>query len=393
MQRFRRHWPMFHLALLLLLTGCATSTTSHVADEAAKASAAVAEATSPAKPEWFFHDIVDAAFVKQHLTVPASSEVMIIDSRPYKPKYIEGHIPMAVSIPDTQFEKMTDKLPADKNALLIFYCGGLDCKLSHKSAKKAEALGYVHVKVFAEGYPNWLESEGSYPSVSAEWVKKQLDDKADMVLIDSRPTRPKYNEGHLPTAISLPDSQFDKMTNLLPENKDRQLVFYCGGLDCKLSHNSARKAMALGYTRVAVFSGGYPEWLALADASGDAASQVSAPEIKSGKQEGSIDVEYFLTLVSERPESVHLIDVRDKDEFVKGSLKTSINIPVDELEKKIPTLPTDKPIIFVCGTGARSGESYYMVKDLRPSLKDVFYVDAPLGFTKDGGVTVKKTGK
>jgi rhodanese-related sulfurtransferase len=39
---------------------------------------------------------------------------MLIDARPYKPKYIKGHIPMAVSIPDSQFDKMTDKLPADK---------------------------------------------------------------------------------------------------------------------------------------------------------------------------------------------------------------------------------------------------------------------------------------
>jgi len=50
--------------------------------------------------------------------------VMIIDSRPYKPKYVNGHIPTAVSIPDSQFDKMTDKLPQDKNTLLIFYCGG-----------------------------------------------------------------------------------------------------------------------------------------------------------------------------------------------------------------------------------------------------------------------------
>ena len=50
--------------------------------------------------------------------------VMVIDSRPYRAKYVKGHIPLAVSIPDTSFDKMTDKLPVDKNALLVFYCGG-----------------------------------------------------------------------------------------------------------------------------------------------------------------------------------------------------------------------------------------------------------------------------
>jgi hypothetical protein len=74
--------------------------------------------------DWKFHDIVDVAFVQQYAKLPLSEEVMIIDSRPYQPKYANGHIPTAVSIPGSQFDKMTDKLAADKNALLIFYCGG-----------------------------------------------------------------------------------------------------------------------------------------------------------------------------------------------------------------------------------------------------------------------------
>ena len=85
-------------------------------------------ASETAKPEekadWKFHDIVDLAVVQQYAKLPLAEDVMIIDSRPYKPKYAKGHIPTAVSIPHSQFDKMTDKLPADKNALLIFYCGG-----------------------------------------------------------------------------------------------------------------------------------------------------------------------------------------------------------------------------------------------------------------------------
>jgi rhodanese-related sulfurtransferase len=49
---------------------------------------------------------------------------MIIDSRPYQPKFANGHIPTAISIPDSQFEKMIDKLPEDNSTLLIFYCEG-----------------------------------------------------------------------------------------------------------------------------------------------------------------------------------------------------------------------------------------------------------------------------
>lgn len=356
------------------------------------AAAAGCATTSPkVEPEadWRFHDIVDAQFVADHIAFPMPDNVMIIDARPKQVKYDKGHIPMAVSIPDSQFDKMTDQLPGNKDALLIFYCEGLACKLSHKSARKAEALGYINVKVFAEGFPGWMKAEGNYAGVSTEWIKKQIDARADMTLVDARPKRTKYDKGHIPTAISIPDSQFDKMTNQLPLDKNKPLVFYCGGLNCALSHKSARKAMALGYTDVKVFAAGYPAWKAMADASSPAPQ--ASTVLKAGKEEGTIDHDLFKKIIAENPESIYIIDVRDKDEFDRGSLKTAINIPVDQLEHKLSSLPGDKPIVFICGTGARSGESYYMLQDLKPELKNIYYLDGELTIKKDGSFTLKKS--
>jgi rhodanese-related sulfurtransferase len=368
---------------LALVLGYATTT---LAKDAAKTD-------KPA--DWMFHTIVDVDFVMANVKVPMPEDVMIIDARPKRAKYDKGHIPMAVSIPDSQFDKMTAKLPADKNALLIFYCGGLKCKLSHKSAAKAEKLGYTNVKVFAEGFPAYMKVAGNYPAVSADWVKKQIDKKADLVLIDSRPKRKKYDKGHIPTALSIPDSQFAKMQDQLPADKDTPLVFYCGGLKCRLSHKSAQKAVDLGYTKVKVFAEGYPAWVA-AYGKGDttvAASttqKASSRGLKAGKEEGSVDTATFEKIVNDTPERIMLIDVRDADEFKEGSFKSAVNIPVDQLENEIKTLPTDKPIVFVCGTGARSGESFYMVQDLRPEMKNVYYLEGELTFKKDGSFEIKE---
>lgn len=334
-----------------------------------------------------FHAIVDADFVKQHIAVPMPENVMVIDSRPKRAKYDNGHIPMAVSIPDTYFNKMVDQLPKDKNALLVFYCGGLKCPLSHKSAFKAEALGYTNVKVFAEGFPGWMKAKGNYAAVSVEWVAKQLEENTGMVLVDSRPKQAKYDKGHIPGAISIPDTYFDKMTAKLPQEKDTPLVFYCGGLKCPLSHKSATKAIALGYTNVKVFADGFPAYLAYA---GSDKVAKAAPKIKAGKEEGSIDKDTFTELVKDNPGSIYIIDVRDPAEFDTGSFKTAINIPVDQLADRIDSLPSDKPIVFVCGTGARSGESYYMVQDLRPELKEVYYVEAQITFNKDGSFVLSE---
>lgn len=361
---------------LAIIIGCATTTP---APDAAK---------TEADTSWKFHDIVDVDFVMQQIKVPMPPDAMIIDARPKRAKYDKGHIPMAVSIPDSKFDKMTAQLPEDKNALLIFYCGGLKCKLSHKSAAKAEQLGYTNVKVFAKGFPGYMKVAGNYAGVSADWVQKQIDKKTDMALIDSRPKRKKYDKGHIPTAISIPDMQFDKMTAELPQDKDRLLVFYCGGYKCKLSHKSAKKAIALGYTKVKVFAAGYPAWKTAYGSSAAAAAKPAATQLKNGKEEGSIDTAMFTDIVKNKPESIYLIDVRDADEFADGSFKTAVNMPVDTLEEKIKTLPTDKPIVFVCGTGARSGESYYMVQDLRPEMKSVYYLEGELTFSKDGSFKI-----
>ncbi|MGE5238974.1 MAG: rhodanese-like domain-containing protein [Chloroflexota bacterium] len=50
-------------------------------------------------------------------------DAVIVDSRP-APRFNEGAIPGAINIYDAEFDKHVDKLPKDKNQLLIFYCQG-----------------------------------------------------------------------------------------------------------------------------------------------------------------------------------------------------------------------------------------------------------------------------
>ncbi len=359
------------LAGLVLLTGC-------TATKAVKTAATPAEDTA-----WMFHDIVDAKFVKAHMAVPMPENVMMIDARPYKGKYAKGHIPGAISIPFSQFDKKINLLPKDKNTLLIYYCEGVKCKLSHKSAKKAEKLGYKNIKVYAKGYPEWVSLKDNYGSLSAEHVAKLIADN-NTVIVDARPKKTKFDKGHIPTAISIPFSQFDNLKGKLPRDLNTPVVFYCGGLKCRLSHKSAAKALEMGYTNVKVFAKGYPEWKKTYGQSG------ATIQVQAGEVEGSIDLERFKSIIANNPESILLIDVRDADEFAKGSFKTAVNIPIEKLEPKIKDFPDTKPIVFVCPTGARSGEAFYMVKDVRKSLKDVYYVEAEINFKSDGNIEIKK---
>jgi rhodanese-related sulfurtransferase len=347
-----------------LVLGCA-STQKKAADQ-----------TPKADTSWKYSNIVDINFVKPLVKIPMAKNVMIIDSRPKRSMYDKGHIPMSVSIPKSSFQKMTDKLPTDKNALLVFYCGGFKCKLSHQSAFMAEKLGYTNIKVYAAGYPDWLKMAGNYGAVSEVYMKSKIDKNADMVIVDSRPKRTMYDKGHLPNALSIPNSQFDKFKSQLPTDKNKELIFYCGGFKCKLSHKSAAKAIAMGHTNVKVFAAGYPAWVKIAGKTKSA--------VKAGGEEGSIDIAYFEQTVKNNPDQLLIIDVRDPDEYAAGTFPNAINIPTDQLEAKIASLSMDKPIVFVCATGARSGEAYYMVQDLRPEMKNVFYLEAETDYLGSG---------
>ncbi|SDB09645.1 3-mercaptopyruvate sulfurtransferase SseA, contains two rhodanese domains [Desulfonatronum thiosulfatophilum] len=412
--------------LMALLAGCA----GHNGTQARTFQLDPAQVPNP------YHTLVDIEFVKPlvfeaMLRTDPSPDFMIIDSRPKQPRFDVGHIPTAVSLPDSQFERMAaEVLPADRNALLVFYCGGLHCPLSHQSAWKAEAMGYTNIAVYPAGDPEWVEQ--GYKVWTARDVRSPLptldpaqvpnpfhtlvtleevrpfvsrgvllaNPPTDVMIIDSRPKQPRYDVGHIPTAVSLPDSQFERMAaEVLPADKNTKLIFYCGGTHCPLSHQSAWKAEAMGYTNVAVYPAGDPEWVErgyivwTADGARQAQDPAPTPAkaaapagaLKPGSAEGTVDNDFFVQLMRDNPASIQLIDVRSPAEFSAGHIPGARNMTVDMLEDNIKSFSTaEKPIVFICSTGARSGEAFYLFMEMRPDLQEVYYVDANVSYTPTG---------
>lgn len=342
-------------------------------------------APAHSNPGWFSQR-VDVNFVKRYAVLPKPEGVTIVDSRPAARKYDVGHIPTAVNIPDSQFDKLAPALlPADKSQLVIFYCDGPACILSHNSAFKAEKLGYTNVQVYAEGFPDWI-GNGHLHAVSVAHIRRLMDAKAPMTLVDARPKERKYDKGHIPGAINLPDSQFDKLAaERLPADRAAPLYFYCDGPACKLSNDSAEKAIQLGYTNVKVVPEGYPGWEKAYGPGPDAAAAApdAAPALVAGKEPGTIAVASFERIYREAPATLHLIDVRAPSEFASGTFRGAINMPINTLEKNLDKLPTGKPIVFFCGAGGRSGEAHDLVKMHRPDVKTMF-LDATIKWTPAG---------
>lgn len=372
--------------------GCAQMAQSPGGETKPAASAAAAHKYIP------YTHIVDYSYVKPHASLPRerNSGAMVIDSRPTARRYDMGHIPASINIPDSNFDKMTNLLPADKNRELIFYCQGPECELSHSSAFKAEKLGYKNIKVYQGGEPDWL-AKGEVLSVSTVYIKKLIDEKANVVLIDSRPERP-FAAGTIPGAINISDSKFAQMVDKLPKDKATPLIFFCGGLMCDLSEKSAKKAMALGYTNVRKHTEGHPDWVAKYGAKPAAAAPAAAPaaaaapakagavDIQPGKEKGSISVASFERILKESPAQILIVDVRSPAEFKLGSFPGAINIPVADVEPKFATIPRDKPVVFTCATGARSGEAFDTTNFLDNKF-NAYFLDANVKFA-DGKYTI-----
>jgi len=72
-------------------------------------------------------------------------------------------------------------------------------------------------------------------AIGTDELRDLIKSGSPFTLIDSRP-KGKHAEGHIPTAVSLPFADMEKadaegrLDRLLPEDKDRLLVFYCAGV-------------------------------------------------------------------------------------------------------------------------------------------------------------------
>lgn len=83
----------------------------------------------------------------------ADKDVTILDVNGSE-SYAEGHIPGALDYTAVKAD-IASKLPADKSALVVAYCGSEQCGAYAQAAKAAKDLGYTNVKHFAPGLKGW----------------------------------------------------------------------------------------------------------------------------------------------------------------------------------------------------------------------------------------------
>jgi rhodanese-related sulfurtransferase len=94
--------------------------------------------------------------IKEVNALTKSKKAVIIDVNGTE-SYNKGHVPGALDY-DAIKDELAAKLPSDKNALVVAYCGGPKCMAYQAAAKAATKLGYKNVKHMSAGISGWKEA-------------------------------------------------------------------------------------------------------------------------------------------------------------------------------------------------------------------------------------------
>lgn len=250
--------------------------------------------------------------------------------------------------------------------------------MTTENAGLAKKLGYTNIRGFLAGEPAWIKA-GHPVYASNEFVEK-----GNIVLIDLR-TGGKAVEGRIPRSVPVSYEQLENRLGDIPRNAP--VVLYSDNNDEVLdAYEDLREE---GFKYVSLVKGNYQGWVA----SGGAVEKgpIASTEIKWVRQLGKGEVsvaEFRKATLGELPDTF-VIDARTEDEIAElGIFLNTVNIPLDELTKRMNEIPKDKRIFVHCSTGARADLAYReLVKngyDVKFLLLDISDPECDCPITRPG---------
>jgi len=353
----------------------------------------------------------------------AESAPLLIDLRTdaeWSKGYIDGAQHIAIEV----LMANVDKLPADKSAKIVVYCGS-----GYRGGMAKIMLGmmgYTNVHNIAGGLNGWSKAglplvgvpvaAFDFDAYATEYLKALPDTFGAMrvpdvakelevanngiTLVDVR-TADEYMEGHIAGAINIPLNDLTKNLNLLP-NLDANIIIYCGS-----GHRSAVAMSALqllGYKKVRSMLSGTTAWKAANLPLTEEAVTVEAGKAPDFNPDLFKLVDAYITNIPKgynvvKPADLNialaeqkpvLIDVRGEGEIAKGYIEGATFIGLRDLISKANQLPTDKaaPIYLYDNPTHRSSIAMVLL-GLR-GYTNVKVLGGGFGAWEKAGLPVKK---
>ena len=122
--------------------------------------------------------------------------------------------------------------------------------------RKIAVLLLAMIVLSACGQEKENDREAVYMNITAEEAKQIMDTEEGYIILDVR-TQEEYDQGHIPGAILIPDTEIKAEAENVLTDKAQLILVYCrSGRRSKLA---AEALVELGYTNIKEF-GGIIDW-------------------------------------------------------------------------------------------------------------------------------------
>jgi len=198
--------------------------------------------------------------------------------------------------------------------------------------RQARTVGFKHIQVNL--LPVELKSLEEETEKTEEKTVAKAKDENSLLVVDVR-TPEEFEDGAYPDAINIPLDELMERLSEFGENASREIVVYCAS--GARSAYAQRMLMQVGYTNVKN-GGGIGAMMARRNTKPATGSASNEPVI---------------------------VDVRTPEEFHSGAFPGAINIPLDELQRRISELGSQsRDITLYCASGARSAYGQRVLQQL-----------------------------
>ncbi|CAN5410584.1 rhodanese-related sulfurtransferase [soil metagenome] len=290
------------------------------------------------------------------------NEIALIDIRE-EGEFGEGHPLFATNIPYSRLERDVARL-VPRRATRIVLVGDTVGDTGPVATRRLASLGYRDVHELSGGAPAWAAAgnrlhtsihvpskafaevvEHSYhtPAIKAEALAKLFEDKADVVVLDSR-TLEEYERFHVPNAISCPSAELVyRFDDLVPSPETLVVVSCAGrtrgiiGAQALINGGVPNKVVALeGGTQgwklanLPVEKGLVAKYGPVSDRA-RARALVRSTALSERFEVPHIALADFQAWLGDEARTTYLVDVRTAEEYAAGHLDGAIHVAGGQL--------------------------------------------------------------
>jgi rhodanese-related sulfurtransferase len=276
--------------------------------------------------------------------------------------FSQRHLLLARSVPLSRFELKFARLVPRRSTRIVL-CDDND-GLAERAAAILARNGYSNVSILDGGVGAWaaagsevfsgvnvpskafgeyIEHSSGTPSISASELESLLREKADLVVLDSRPFD-EYSRVSIPTGINVPGAELVLRAREIAPSPDTMIVVNCAGRTRSII--GAQSLINAGLpNKVVALRNGTMGW-SLAGFACDSGKSRRAPDIsppmRDWARQAALGVakDHGVARINrqtlddwrkDETRTLYLFDVRDPAEYAKGHVAGAISAPGGQL--------------------------------------------------------------